>query len=115
MHKRAYFFDKELCVASSAATTQTGHMRRRVFLQAVLSGIVDSNNNQRFDEARLNAVIGGVTDVPILPRNEGRGAIKKILSVMEIENGVLPVRLRVIAGREINNQIALITEKARGK
>jgi hypothetical protein len=53
-----------------SAAAQTGHTRRGVLLEAVLSGIVNSNNNQRFDEARLNAVIGGVTDVPIHPRNE---------------------------------------------
>ena len=39
----------------------------------------------------------------------------KILAIMKIKNRVLPMWLRVVAGRKINNEVALISQKARGK
>jgi hypothetical protein len=59
-------------------------------------------------------VVGGALHVPIDAR-EGRGAIKKILTIVEIEDGKMALRLLFIAGGKINHQVTLVAQKARAK
>ena len=60
-------------------------------------------------------MIGRVADVPIHAGNERRGAIKKILAVVHIQDGKAALWLVVIAGRKVNNEVSLIAQKARAK
>jgi hypothetical protein len=60
-------------------------------------------------------LISGLADVPVLPWDEGGGAVEKILAVVKIEDGKMTSGLLVITGRSVDDEIALIAEKARAK
>src|SRR6266851_1971345 len=89
-------------------------MGRRVFPDASF-GVVYPHDNERLDSARLNATIRGLSNAPILPWDEGGGAIEEILSVLKIEDGKMACRLVSVSGRRINDQVALVAEEPRVK
>ena len=63
----------------------------------------------------LDALIRSLTDVPVLPGNERRGAVKKILPVMKIQDGKTARRLLRVTRRRVNDEVALIAKEARAK
>ena len=89
-------------------------MGRRVFPDASF-GVVYPHDNERLDSARLNATIRGLSNAPILPWDEGGGAIEEILSVLKIEDGKMAPGLVSISGRRINDEVALVAEEPRVK
>src|SRR5258707_13490194 len=107
-----HFFNEKLCVGVGTAAGGFGDVSGSVFANARLR-VVHADDDQRSDRARLNALIGGLADVPILPRDEGSGAIEKILAVMEIEDRGMALGLIGVAGRGVNDEVALIAEEAR--
>src|SRR6266481_869256 len=107
-----HFFDEKFCVAVGAAAAEFGNVSGSVFANTRF-GVVHANDDQRSDRVGLNASISSLTDVPVLPGDEGSGAIKKILAVLEIEDRETARGLIVVAGRSVNNEVALIAEKAR--
>src|SRR6266478_4213903 len=109
-----HFFDEEFGVAVGAAATEFGDVSGSVFANASF-GVVHADDDQRGDRARLNALIGGLADAPVLPGDEGSGAIEKILAVMKIEDGKMARGLIGVAGRSVNDEVALIAEKARAE
>ena len=80
-------------------------------MDANFSDIINSHDDERLDSASENEIVGGVADVPIHARNEGSGAIEKILAVVHVQNGKAALRLLVIARWKINDEIALIAEE----
>ena len=60
-------------------------------------------------------MVGGLADVPVHAGNEGGGAIEKILAVVKIEDGKTAAGLIVVAGREIDDEVALVSEEARAE
>src|SRR5229473_1056280 len=109
-----HFFDEKFGIAIGAAAAEFGNVSRRVFANAGF-GVVHADDDQRGDGADLNAVIGGLADVPILPGDEGCGAVEKILAVMKIEDGKMARGLLGVSGRSVNDEVALIAEKARAE
>ena len=79
------------------------------------SDIVDANDDQGLNSTGENKIVGGVTDVPVHSGDKSRCAVEKILAVVEIKDGEATLRLLVIAGRDVDNEIALVAEKARAK
>lgn len=110
LHEGLHLFDEEFGVAVGAPAAELGHMRGRVFADARF-GVVDADDKQRFDRAGLNALISGLTDMPVLPRDERGGAVEKILAVVKIEDGKIMTGLLMIARRRVHDEVALIAEK----
>ena len=94
---------------------QSWHARRRVLLYPVFSNIINSDNHQRFSAARLNLRVCGLSNVPILSAYERRRTVKKILAIVQVEYGKVPLRLIVVAGRQIHNQASLVAQELRSK
>ena len=63
----------------------------------------------------MNAIIRGLANVPVLPWDEGSGAIEKILAVMKIEDWEMVPGLVSVSRRRVNDEVALIAEKARAE
>src|SRR5467141_2674220 len=95
--ERLHLFDEKFCVAVGAASAEFGDVGGGVFADARF-GVVHADDDQRGDNAGLNAIIRGLADVPILPGDEGSGAIEKILAVMKIEDGETAAWLASVAG-----------------
>src|SRR6266446_3601869 len=112
--ERLYLFDEEFRVAVGAAAAELGHVSGSVFANARL-GVVHANDDERSDRAGLNAMIGGLADVPILTRDEGYGPVEKILAIVKIEDREMTRRLIGISRRRVNHEIALVAEKARAE
>src|SRR2546430_12637916 len=72
-----HLFDEEFCVAIGAATAEFRHVSGSIFANARFR-VVHADDDERSDRARLNAMIGGLANVPVLAGNEGSGAIEKI-------------------------------------
>jgi hypothetical protein len=51
--------------------------------------------------------------MPVHAGDERGCAIKKILAVLKIEDGKVAAGLIIVAGREIDDEVALVSEKAR--
>src|SRR5260370_9789807 len=109
-----HFFDQKFCIAVSAAAAEFGNGRGSVFANARV-GVIHSDDEQRSSRARLNAMMRGLPDVPVLPRDEGSGAIKEILAVMKIQDREMARGLVRVSGRRVNDEVALIAEKARAE
>src|SRR5260370_23208346 len=112
--ERLHFFDQEFCITVSAAAAELGNGRGALFANARL-GVVHPDDDQRSTHARLNAMIRGLPDVPVLPGDEGSGAIKEILAVVKIQDGEMARGLVRVSGRRVNDEVALIAEKARAE
>src|SRR5712692_6185437 len=104
--KWLHFFDQKFCIAVGAAAAEFGDMGGSVFTNARLR-VVHPHDDQRGDQASLNAMVRGLPDVPVLPWDEGGGAIEEILAVMKIEDGEMAPGLVRISGRRVNNEVAL--------
>src|SRR5260370_1180627 len=109
-----HFFDQKFCVAIGAAATEFGNVCGSVFANAGF-GVVHADDDERGDRARLNAVVRGLPHMPVLPGDEGSGAVEKILAVMKIEDRERAPGLIRISRRNVNDQVALIAEKARAE
>lgn len=114
IYERLHFLNQKFRVAVGAATTEFGDVRGRIFSDTRF-GVVHADDDERFDRARFDAIIRGWADVPVLPGDEGSGAIEKILAVVEIKHWEMTPRLVVIARWGVNDEIALIAKKARAK
>ena len=109
-----YLFQQKFCVAIGAAASEFWDVGRRVLADARL-GVVHPDDDERLDGTRLNAIIRGLADVPILSRNERGGAVKEVLAIVKIEDGKMAPRLVAVAGRRVNDKVALIAKKSRAK
>src|SRR6267378_7555234 len=112
--ERLHLFDEKFCVAVGAASAEFGDVGGGVFADARF-GVVHADDDQRGDNAGLNAIIRGLADVPILTRDEGSRTIEKILAVVKIEDGKMARGLLGVAGRSVDDEVALVAEKARAK
>src|SRR6266404_6873856 len=109
-----HFFNEKFCVAVGAAASEFGNVGGSVFANARVR-VVHPHDDQRGDRPRLNKMIRGLPDVPVLPGNEGGGAIEEILAVMKIEDGEMAPGLVGVSGRRVDDEVALIAEKARAE
>ncbi len=114
IHKWFHFLDQKSRISIGAAPAELRCMGRRVFPDARF-GVVYPHDNERLDGARLNATIRGLSNAPILPRDEGGGTIEEILSVLKIEDGKMAPGLVSVSGRRINDEVALVAEEPRVK
>src|SRR5882672_2522012 len=109
-----HFFDQKFCIAVGWAAAGFGDVGVSVFAHARVR-VVHPHDDKRGDRARLNKMIRGLPDVPVLPGNEGGGAIEEILAVMKIEDGEMAPGLVGVSGRRVDDEVALIAEKARAE
>ncbi len=114
IHEWSHFLNQKPCVSVGAAPAEFRCMGWGVFPDACF-GVVYRHDNERLDSIRLNTMIRGLSHAPILPWDEGGGAIEEILSVMKIEDGKMPSRLVSVSGRRIDDEVALVAEEPRVK
>src|SRR6266571_2353929 len=114
LHERLHFFNEKFCVAIRAPASELRHMRGRIFAHTRFC-VVHADNDERLDLASVDAVVGGLPNVPVLPGDEGRRAIEKILPVVKIENGKPPRGLLRVAWRGVDDEVALIAQEARSE
>ena len=112
--ERPNFFQQKFRVTIRAAAAESGHMGRSVFANA-RSRVVHADDDERLDLARMDAKIRRLPDVPVLSRNERRGAIEKVLAVMKIEDGKMARRLLRVSRGRVDDKVALIAKEARAK
>jgi hypothetical protein len=111
IHEGHNFLQEEFGVAVGAAAAKLWDFCGRVFVDAGFAGVVDADDDERFDCAALDQVVGGALDVPVLP-SEGGGTIEKILAVLEVEDGKSTPGLLVVAGWDVDDQVALIAQES---
>jgi hypothetical protein len=63
----------------------------------------------------MDATIRSLADVPILSRNKRGGAVEEILPIVKIEDRETARGLFSVAGRCVNDKVALIAKEARAK
>ena len=112
--ERHDFLHQKFGVAVGAAAAEFRNLGGRVLVYAGFAGVVDADDEQGFDRAALDQVVCGALNVPVLA-GKGCGAIKEILAVVEIKDREATPRLLIVAGREIDDQVALIPEEARAE
>ena len=112
--ERLHFFQQKFRVTIGTAAAEFGHMSRSVFADARL-GVVHPDDDERLDRARMDAMIRGLADVPILPRNKRGSAVEKILAIVKIEDRETARRLFCVTGRRVNDKVALIAKEARAE
>src|SRR5262245_1766562 len=90
-------FDEEAPVKISlAAPTMFRIERRSVFVNSVLSRVIDSDDNQRLEFAGVNQPLGGRIHSPFNAA-ERRGRVKQVLSVVHIQNLVTLGRVSFVS------------------
>src|ERR1700687_2343008 len=109
-----HFFNQKLCIAVGAAAAEFRNVGGSVFANARLR-VVHPHDDQRCNRARLNAMVRALPDAPVLPGDEGGAATEEILAVMKREDGEMAPGLVGVSGRRINDEAALIAEKARAE
>src|SRR5580698_9183694 len=112
LDERHHFLQQKFCVAIGAAAAEFWRFGGCVLEDARFACVVDADDDERRKPAGADAVVGGALDVPVLS-GKGCGAVEKILAVVKIEDGEAAIGLIVVAGREIDDEVALIAEKAR--
>ena len=84
-----------------------GSESARYSVDAGFTGVVDADEDERFEGTGVDQLIGGAMDVPVLP-SEGGGAIEKVLAVVKVEDREAAFWLLVVTGREIDDEVALV-------
>jgi len=73
------------------------------------------NDDQRLNHALRNQSIGGFAHAPVHAGNKRSCAVEKILAIVQVENREAALRLLVIAGRKIDDEVALVAKEARAE
>src|SRR5579885_3577911 len=89
------FFNEESGVAVGAASAEPGHARGCVFADARFR-VVQAHDDERFNRAAADAFVGGV-------------------AVVQIEHGKAPPSLVIVAGRKIDDEVALVAQEPGAK
>ena len=109
------FFDEQAAVFIGFATAEFAIARGSVFVDALFAGVVDADDDQGLDDALGDEGVGGFSDAPVDAGDERGGGIEEILAVFEIENGKLQVGTFFVDAGEVDDQVALFCEEARGE
>jgi len=85
---------------------------RRVFVDAMSTGVVDADHDKRLDDALADHVFGDLIGMPFLAAESGFG-IEKILAIVQIENRIAARGVGRVVGRKIDDDVARGGEMAR--
>ena len=77
-----------------------------VFRKAVLAGVVDADDEERFDFAGFDGVVGVFADLPGTAGDKRCARVEEVLPVVHVENGVGAIRLFIVARRQIDDDVA---------
>src|SRR5262249_32223639 len=112
LNKWHQLLQHEFTVAVRTASAEFGHFGRSVFVDAGSSRVVDADDDHRFGAAAHNGCIGAITNVPIHSGHIGSASIKKILAVMQIEDGKVACWLAVVTRRQIHHHVTRVPKVA---
>jgi hypothetical protein len=79
----------------------------RVLEHPSLTRVIDADNNEGSDLARVYQIFGDRMQLPVVP-TKGRSRIEQILPVMHVAHRISTFRRTVVAGREINDYVAFV-------
>ena len=103
VNERLQLFDDEATVeVGLAADIELRVGARRVLLDALLARVVDADDDERLYRLRRDERLRRLVNPPLLPRNERGRAIEEVLPVVQVEHGVAPARLLLVAGRQVD-------------
>ena len=83
--------------------------------QAAVTGVVDAHDNQRFHFAGFDGLVGVLTNLPCAAGNEGSAGVEEVLTVVQVENRIGERRVLVIAGRHVDDKVALVGKEMAGE
>lgn len=99
------FFDQQAAVVIGFAAASLKVAFVGVLGQTAVAGVVDSHDDQGLGLAGFDGGVGMLADFPGTS-GEGGGGIEQILSVVHVENGVGSMGVLVVAGRQVDDEIA---------
>ncbi len=85
---------------------------RRVFGEAVFAGVGDADHDEWLDLAGFDHGVGRLGNLPGSSRDERGSGIEEVLSVLQIQDGILAIGFFVIARRQIYRHIAVVRQEA---
>ena len=86
-----------------------------VFGETAVAGIVDADDNEGLDFAGFNGGVGVFADFPGAAGEERGARVEEVLAILQVEDGVGAFGLLVVAGGEIDDQVALVRQVMAGK
>ena len=89
-------------------------LRRRVFVDSVFAGVGHRHDDERLDQTLTREPLRGFVGAPFDSAKGSRG-VENILAIVQIKHRVTPLRRAPVAGRQIDEHVALIAQHARGK
>ena len=87
--------------------------RWRVLIDAVLAGIVDPDDDDRRDRARRDQLLRCLVHTPFF--THGSGAIEHVLPVVQVENRISVRAFRIVVGRKVDQNGAIVLQVRRVK
>ena len=106
--ERLQLFDQHLAVGIGLAAAEAFVLDRRVFIDAMLAGVVDADDDQRLDLAGEGELVRGLAHSPVVAFAERRLRIEEVLAILHVENGEAPVGVLIVHGRQINDEVVLL-------
>src|SRR5580658_445894 len=77
--------------------------------------VVDADNHQRLHFAGADRLVGLLANLPGASGDKRSARIEEILSVLQIENRVSALRMAVVSGRNVDDQVALLGQVMAGE
>jgi hypothetical protein len=72
--------------------------------------MIDPDDDQRLDLARRDHAVRGLVEIPFLAA-ERRGGVEQVLAVVHVEHGIAAVQILVVAGRQMDEDVAVVAER----
>ena len=107
------FVDEEAGVEGALAATVAPVAAGGVFLHAVVSGVVDADQDQGLDEIFAGETVGCGVGAPGMAGNVGGAWVDQVLAVVQVEDGKAAVGLRAVARRKPDADVAVLGKIAR--
>lgn len=83
--------------------------------ESAVAGVVDADDDEGLDLAGLDGGVSLLADLPGAAGDEGGAAVKEVLAVVEIEDGVEAVGLLLVAGRQVDDEVAVFRQVVAGE
>ena len=79
---------------------------------AAVAGVIDAHNDQRLNLAGFNGGVGVLAHLPGAAADERCFRIEEILAVVHVEDRIVALGMEIVAGRNVDDQVASVGEKS---
>ena len=83
-----------------------------VFGEPTVARVVDANDDQRLDVTGLDAGVRAFAHLPRPPLNIRSASVKEILTIMQVQDGIVALRAACIARWDVDDEITSIRQEA---